>query len=267
VVKEAVRLRSWTYGIALVLLLGGLSLGIVLILRDIGREKKLAATQSEFVSHVTHELKTPLTSISMFAETIFLDRAKTPEARKKYSRIIMKESEVLKRKIDNILEYAVRKNEKSKYKIRENDLSALVDEVMEEMQYWLDINHFEVKVEKEGPVMALVDADAIKQTLSNLVGNAIKYSFDRKQLTVRLFRKEGKVFLEVEDKGIGIPKDQAELIFEKFYRVQSRENESTTGTGLGLSVTRDIVLAHGGEIKVQSRPGEGSLFTVILNSI
>lgn len=266
IVENFVRNRSWIYGIALVLLLGGMSLGIYLILRDIQREKRIADMQSEFVSHVTHELKTPLTSINMFAETIFLDRAKSEETRKKYANIIMKESEVLKRKIDNILEYAVRKSEKSKYKIRETDLSKLVDEVMEEMKYWLDINNFEVSVEKENNVVVNVDAEAIKQALSNLIGNAIKYSADRKQLFVRLYRKEGVICLEVEDKGIGIPKDQADLIFEKFYRVNSRESESTTGTGLGLSVTRDIVNAHGGKIFVESEVNKGSKFIIQLNS-
>ncbi len=265
VVEKFVRSRSWTYGIALVLLLGGMSLGIVLILRDISREKKMADMQSEFVSHVTHELKTPLTSINMFAETIFFDRAKTPELRKKYSNIIMKESEVLKRKIDNILEYSARKSEKSKYRIRETNLTELVDEVMEEMKYWLDINNFEVTRETEPEVIANVDAEALKQALSNLVGNAIKYSSDRKHLFVRLYRKDGKIMVEVEDTGIGIPKDQTDLIFEKFYRVKSRENESATGTGLGLSVTRDIVNAHGGKIFVESEINKGSKFTIQLN--
>ena len=264
--ENFVRNRSWIYGIALVLLLGGMSLGIYLILRDINREKKMADMQSEFVSHVTHELKTPLTSINMFAETIFFERAKTPESRKKYANIIMKESEVLKRKIDNILEYSVRKNEKSKYKIRETDLSVLVDEVMEEMKYWLDINNFEVSVEKENDVITNVDADAIKQALSNLIGNAIKYSADRKQLFVRLYRKEDIISLEVEDRGIGIPKDQVDLIFEKFYRVKSHESESTTGTGLGLSVTRDIVNAHGGKIFVESEINKGSRFVIQLKT-
>lgn len=261
-VEKFVRKRSWTYGIALALLLGGMCLGIVLILRDIKREKKMADMQSEFVSHVTHELKTPLTSINMFAETIFFERAKTPESRKKYANIIMKESEVLKRKIDNILLYSVRKNETSKYRIRETDLSVLVDEVMEEMKYWLDINHFKVSVEKEENITADADADAIKQALSNLIGNAIKYSADRKQLIVRLYRKENVISLEVEDKGIGIPKDQVDLIFEKFYRVKGRENESATGTGLGLSVTRDIVNAHGGKIFVESEIYNGSKFVI-----
>ncbi len=266
IVEKFVRSRSWIYGIALVLLLGGMLLGIVLILRDINREKKIADMQSEFVSHVTHELKTPLTSINMFAETIYFDRAKTPELRKKYSNIIMKESEVLKRKIDNILEYSVRKNEKSKYKIHETDLSVLVNEVMEEMKYWLDINEFEVSSEIEAGVIANVDGEAIKQALSNLVGNAIKYSNERKHLFIRLYRKEEKPTIEVEDTGIGIPKDQINLIFEKFYRVKSRESESTTGTGLGLSVTRDVVNAHGGRIFVESEINKGSKFTIQLNT-
>jgi len=266
VVEKFVRSRSWIYGIALVLLLGGMSLGIVLILRDINREKKIADMQSEFVSHVTHELKTPLTSIDMFAETIFFDRAKTAELRKKYANIIMKESEVLKRKIDNILEYSARKSEELKYRIRETNLKELVSEVMEEMKYWLDINEFEVTRETEPEVITNVDADAIKQALSNLIGNAIKYSSDRKHLFVRLYRKDGKIMIEVEDTGIGIPKDQTDLIFEKFYRVKSRENESTTGTGLGLSVTRDIVNAHGGKIFVESEINKGSKFTIQLNS-
>ena len=265
IVENFVRSRSWIYGIALVLLLGGMSLGIYLILRDISREKIIADMQSEFMANVTHELKTPLTSINMFAETIFFDRAKTSEARKKYANIIMKESEVLKRKIDNILEYSVRKNEKSKYKIHETDLSVLVDEVMEEMKYWLDINNFEVTVEREENVWANVDPEAIKQALSNLIGNAIKYSADMKQLYIRLYRKEGIISLEVEDSGIGIPKDQVNLIFEKFYRVKSRESESATGTGLGLSVTRDIVNAHGGKIFVESEINKGSKFIIELN--
>lgn len=265
-VEKFVRKRSWTYGIALALLLGGMCLGIVLILRDIKREKKMADMQSEFVAHVTHELKTPLTSISMFAETIFLDRVKSEEIRKKYANIIMKESEVLKRKIDNILEYSVRKNETTKYRIKETNLTTLAVEVMEEMKYWLDINRFNVKTEIETDVFAKVDPDAIKQALTNLIGNAIKYSPVEKNLVVRLKKNSGKISFEVEDTGIGIPKDQQNLVFEKFYRVRSNENESTTGTGLGLCVTRDIVHAHGGKIFLDSEINRGSKFTIQLNS-
>lgn len=265
-VEKFVRKRSWTYGIALALLLGGMSLGIVLILRDIKREKKMADMQSEFVSHVTHELKTPLTSISMFAETIFLDRAKSEEIRKKYANIIMKESVVLKRKIDNILEYSVRKNESAKYRMKDTNLTLLVKEVMDEMKYWLDINKFGVQTELEENIFAHVDPEAIKQAMTNLIGNAIKYSPVHKNLIVRLKKNTEKIVIEVEDTGMGIPGDQLNLVFEKFYRIRSQENESTTGTGLGLCVTRDIVKAHKGEISVESEINKGSKFTIWLNS-
>jgi two-component system phosphate regulon sensor histidine kinase PhoR len=265
-VSNYVRKRSWTYGIALLLLLGGMSLGIVLILRDIRREKILSALQADFMANVTHELKTPLTSINMFAETIFLDRAKSDEIRKKYAHIIMKESEVLKRKIDNILEYSVRENESTKYRIKETNLTALVGEVMEEMKYWLDINKFDVRTEIEDGIIARVDPEAIRQALTNLIGNAIKYSLMNKNLYVRLNKKSEKIVIEVEDTGMGIPQDQINLVFEKFYRVRSRENEQTTGTGLGLSVTRDIIKAHHGEISVESEVNKGSKFTILLNA-
>jgi len=264
-VEKYVRKRSWTYSIALVLMLGGMSLGIVLILRDIKREKEMTEMQSEFVAHVTHELKTPLTSINMFAETIFLDRAKSEELRKKYSNIIIKESEVLKRKIDNILEYSVRKNESTKYRMKETNLTALVGEVMEEMKYWLDINRFVVQTEFEADIFAHIDTEAIKQALTNLIGNAIKYSPVEKRLRVSLKKQAKQIAIEVEDSGMGIPKDQIDLIFEKFYRVRSIDSE-TTGTGLGLSVTRDIVKAHHGEILVVSEINKGSKFTILLNS-
>ena len=265
-VEKFVRKRSWTYGIALILLLGGMSLGIILILRDINREKRMSDMQSEFVAHVTHELKTPLTSISMFAETIFLDRAKSEEVRKKYANIIMKESVVLKRKIDNILEYSVRKNESAKYQMKETNLTLLVKEVMDEMKYWLDINKFAVRTELEEDIFAHVDPEAIKQALTNLIGNAIKYSSVDKNLIVRLKKNAEKIVIEVEDTGIGIPGDQLNLVFEKFYRIRSQENELATGTGLGLCVTRDIVKAHKGEISVESEINKGSKFTIWLNS-
>lgn len=141
-------------------------------------------------------------------------------------------------------------------------MSKLVEEVMEEMKYWLDINKFEVKTELEADIFALVDSEAIRQALTNMIGNAIKYSPVDKKLFVRLMKDGENVVIELEDKGMGIPHDQLALIFEKFYRVRSHENESATGTGLGLAVTRDIVKAHNGEISVESEISKGSKFTI-----
>jgi signal transduction histidine kinase len=265
-IKKYVSRRSWIYGIALTLLIGGMIMGVNLILRDINREKRMAARQSEFIANITHELKTPLTSINMFAESIYLDRAKSETSRKKYSYIIIKESENLKRKIDNILEYSVKKNERSKYKFQETELSALLKSVLNEMEYWLEINKFNVSSEIEDGIFAVVDPEAIKQALSNLIGNAIKYSPVSKNLYIRLKKQTEKIIIEVEDTGLGIPKDQINLIFEKFYRVRSEENKALSGTGIGLTVSRDIIKAHNGELSVTSELKKGSKFTIVLNS-
>ena len=265
-IKKYVTRRSWIYAIALTLLIGGMIMGVNLILRDINREKRMVSRQSEFISNVTHELKTPLTSINMFAESIYMDRAKSETSRKKYSYIIIKESENLKRKIDNILEYSVKKNEKSKYKFQETDLTALLKSVLNEMEYWLEINKFNVSTEIDDDIFAVVDQEAIKQALSNLIGNAIKYSPVSKNLVVNLKKQTEKIIIEVEDTGLGIPKDQIKLIFEKFYRVRSEENEALSGTGIGLTVTRDIINAHNGELSVTSELNKGSKFTIVLNS-
>jgi len=266
VIEKYVKRRKWIFGSALILLLGGMFLGFFLILQDVNREKKLAALRSDFVSTVTHELKTPLTSIYMFAESIFLGRAKTESAKKKYANIIIKESENLKRMINNILEYSIKENDNLKYQLKATNLSSIVKSTINDMNYWLELNKFRVVAEIQEEVVALIDPEAIKQALSNLINNAIKYSPVSKNLTVRLNKKDNKIMLEVEDTGIGIPEDQTELIFEKFYRVKSKDTESISGTGLGLTVTKDIIEAHDGKLYVSSELNKGTKFTIVLNS-
>jgi len=266
VIEKYVKRRKWIFGSALILLLGGMFLGFFLILQDINREKKLASLRSDFVATVTHELKTPLTSIYMFAESIFLGRAKSESAQKKYANIIVKESENLKRMINNILEYSIKENDNLKYQLKATNLSSLVKSAINDMNYWLELNKFNVHTEIQEEVEALIDPEAIKQALSNLISNAIKYSPVSKKLTFRLIKNDREIRLEVEDTGIGIPEDQIGQIFEKFYRVKSKDTESISGTGLGLTVTKDIIEAHNGKLFVSSELNIGTKFTIILNS-
>ena len=266
IVDEYVVKRSWIYGIALVLLLGGMFLGITLILRDIRRERKMSLLRADFVSNVTHELKTPLTSITMFAESIFQGRALTESENKKYSNVIIKESSNLKRMINNILTFSIREDNKLSYQFKETDLSMVVNSTLEEMNYWLDLHKFKVVTDIKEGVVGAIDPEAIKQVLANLINNAIKYSPFSKKLYIRLYKLDTKIYIEVEDKGIGIPKDEIPKIFEKFYRVRSKDMESTSGTGIGLTVTRDIIEAHDGSIQVSSVLNQGSSFKIILNA-
>jgi signal transduction histidine kinase len=266
-IDEFVRRRSWIFGISLTLLLGGMILGVLLILRDISREEHLARLRSDFISNVTHELKTPLTSIQLFTESILLKRVKSAVQKKEYLQIILKETESLKRMINNILDFSRREKGKPDYNFEEVNVTLLLQAALTDLDYWLEEKNFTLLKEMEDPVMAMADPAALKQAIINLLNNAIKFSVKRKEIAVRLKKEEEMVLLQVEDKGIGIPENQKDLIFQPFYRVGQKNSEDISGTGLGLAVVKEIVEAHHGTIKVESRLNQGSTFTILFKAI
>lgn len=265
IVEDYVFKRKIIFGIGFLLVLGVMAIGLNLLVQDLKRKKQMERLRADFVSNVTHELKTPLTSIHMFAESILIGRVPSGSGLKKYANIIVKESNKLQRMINNILDFSRKESNKLDYQLKETDLSDLVHTTMEEMNYWLEISNFKVVLEIEQPLLAKVHPEGVKQALSNLISNAIKYSQTNKKLIVRLLKKENRALIEVEDFGIGIPREKLNLIFEKFYRVNSVENESASGTGLGLTVTRDIIEAQNGKLLVSSTLGKGSIFTIMFH--
>jgi two-component system phosphate regulon sensor histidine kinase PhoR len=258
--KEIVNRRSWIYGIASVLLLVAMLLGVVLILRDIAREKHIARLRSDFISNVTHELKTPLTSIRMYAESLILGRVKSTEGQKEYLSVIVNESDRLKRMVNNILEFSKMEKGRSEYHFINSNLASLVKAATDEMRHWFEREGFEIIFELDENVFADIDPEKIKQALVNLFSNAIKYSTDTKKVFIRLFKETDNVCIEVEDRGIGIPEDKLSRIFEPFYRIGQEEGAS--GTGLGLTVVKEIIEAHNGTISVTSEIGKGSKFKI-----
>lgn len=266
-IDEIVRRRSWIYGISLSLLLGGMVLGILLIMRDISREKHLSQLRADFISNVTHELKTPLTSIQLFTESILLKRLKSEVQKKEYLQIILKETESLKRMINNILDFSRREKGRREYNFKEVNLTLLMQAALKDLDYWLEEKGFSLVTEIEDPVLTMADPVALKQAIINLLNNAIKFSVTRKEIAVRLQNEGERVILQMEDKGIGIPEDQQELIFQAFYRVGQKNSEDISGTGLGLSVVKEIVEAHQGSIQVESKLNQGSTFTIQLKAI
>lgn len=262
-IQKIIRKRSWIYGGASTLLLVAMLLGIHLILRDIAREKRLVQLRADFISNVTHELKTPLTSIYMFTESLFLGRVKPGTAKNEYLLVILKESERLKRMISNILEFSKMENGKPDYFFTVTNMSALINAVLQEMDYWLEKENFEVSTELDESIEMKVDADKLKQAFVNLISNAVKYSGTEKKLDIKLYRNEKQVVFEFRDRGIGISPKQLSRVFEKFYRAEPKEGIS--GTGLGLTVVKEIVEAHNGTIKVDSQISKGSKFSVILH--
>jgi two-component system phosphate regulon sensor histidine kinase PhoR len=261
-IKDIINRRGLIYGIASLLLLVAMLLGVILILRDIRRENHLARLRSDFISNVTHELKTPLTSIRMYAESLIMERVKSDSEQKEYLSIVVTETDRLKRMINNILEFSKMEKGKPEYHFVNSNLASILNASIQEMNYWFEKEHFEVVTELDETIYAEVDPEKITQAISNLLSNAIKYSTDIKKVFIRLFRKPDHICIEVEDRGIGIPEDRLSRIFEQFYRIEQKENIS--GTGLGLTVVKEIIESHGGTIKVESEIGKGSRFTIVI---
>jgi signal transduction histidine kinase len=251
------------------LVLGALSLlmsaGLILTYRNVARELALAKLKSDFVSNVSHELRTPLALIRLYAETLELGRVSTTGKQQEYYEIIRKESERLTSLINNILDFSRIESGKKEYSFRETNVADLVRSTLESYRFEIEQNgfQFEQKIDNDVPPL-WVDREAIARSLLNLVNNAVKYSSNEKYLGVRLYRHTSGVNLEVVDHGIGIPAKEHLKIFEKFYRVGDPLVHNTKGSGLGLSLVRHIVEAHGGEVAVESTPGKGSKFVITL---
>jgi signal transduction histidine kinase len=249
--------------------LGGLSLllaaGIVFTYRGVHKEMELAKTKSDFVSNVSHELRTPLALIRLYAETLELGRVSIPDKQHEYYCTIRKESERLTALINNILDFSRIEAGRKEYDFRATDLPELVRTTLESYRYQIEQNgfKFEEHIADDIPPV-VVDREAIARSLLNLVNNAIKYSSDDRYLAVNLRRSNGSVKLEVVDHGIGISRDEQPKIFEKFYRVCDPLVHNTKGSGLGLCLVRHIAHAHGGDVSVESTPGKGSRFTLVL---
>jgi signal transduction histidine kinase len=239
--------------------------GIWLTYRNVYREMNLARLKSDFVANVSHELRTPLALIRLYAETLELGRLNAKEKYQEYFRIIREESERLTALINNILDFSRIEAGRKEYEFRETDLPELVRSTLESYRFQIEQNGFafEENIARDIPPVN-VDREAIARSLLNLVNNALKYSKDQKFIGVKLYRANGSVKLEVQDRGIGIPAGEQEKIFEKFYRCGDPLVHNIKGSGLGLSLVRHIIRAHGGEVQVESAPEQGSKFTIEL---
>jgi signal transduction histidine kinase len=227
--------------------------------------RELDRIKSYFVSSVTHELKTPLTSIRMFAEMLQgendLDRARV----QRYARIIESESIRLARQIDNVLDFSKIERGTKDYRFETVDLAALVDGVLETVEHQLTSAGFSLERTDDGHELTLVaDRDAIAGAIVNLVSNAIKYSGADRSIAVRTYRLDGHAAVAVTDRGIGLSESDRARVFEPFFRAESAKNSGAAGTGLGLALIRHVVEAHGGSVEIESRLGVGSTFTLLL---
>lgn len=227
------------------------------------RLEELNLMKFEFVSGVSHEFKTPLTSIQMFAEIFMSDRDVNKDKRKEYGEIIFGESERLTRMINNILDFSKIERGIKKYYFENLCLNSVIEYILKTMEYQFKKHNVTlVKCITDERIYINADTDSVKEAVLNLLSNAIKYSGDNPCINVNLQRIGAVAELSIRDNGKGIDNNEIEKIFNKFYRVRKDNQEHIGGTGLGLYIVRNIMAAQGGEVKVHSEPGRGSEFTL-----
>ena len=260
---QGVPLAIWISGLALVL--GVAVFGGYLLLRDVNRDVRMTEVRAQFVASVSHELKTPLTSIRMFAETLSLGRARDERSKSEYLETIVNESERLARLVDNVLDFSKIEQGKKIYRFRRTRLEDVAGSAVRAMQFPLAQGGFRLhlSVQEEMPELQ-ADPDAIQQAILNLLTNAMKYSGDSRQIDVRVGARNGDAVIQVTDRGLGLTSDEQRRVFEKFYRAPSHEARLIAGTGLGLTLVAHIAQAHGGRVEVDSAPGAGSTFSILL---
>jgi signal transduction histidine kinase len=236
---------------------------VFLVAGAAAREVRVAELKSNFVASVSHDLKTPLALIQLFAETLELGRVRSRERALEYYRIINGEARKLTRLIENILDFSRMEAGLRPYRIAPADVGELTRRVLGQMESQLAQNQFTVTTRvAPGLPRVLVDADAVEQALENLLGNAMKYSGQSREIAVDVGAQNGHVVVSVTDRGIGIPRREQKRIFRKFYRVESELGGGPQGCVLGLAIVDHTMRGHGGFVHVDSAPDRGSTFAL-----
>ncbi len=246
------------------LLIGSiLVFGLILTLKTVTHEIRLARMKSDFVSTISHEFKSPLTSIRQLSEMLQTGRVPSEERRKKYYDVLVEQSERLSLLTDNVLNLAKLEEGRREFEFKRTDIYLLLKELVSGIQGRVRHDGFkiQIKMEKSLPILRL-DSEAITQVVTNLMDNAIKYSGERKEIIVRAYTENNDLIISVQDFGVGIRKEELDKVFERFYRVGEELTRRVKGSGLGLTLVKQIVEAHQGTVEVESEQGLGSIFSL-----
>lgn len=263
--EAGARSRRWTEAGSAGLSLAVILVGVVFLALVARQEERLNGLKSEFIATVSHELKTPLALIRMFGEMLASDRVSTDAKRKQYLDTIVRESERLTGLIENLLDFARLEGGKASYEFVEADLAEVTRRAVEA---------FRVRIVQDRPSLRTdiapsttptqIDERAVQLLLFNLLDNAFKYAADGDEVIVRVAEADGRLTLEVEDRGPGIDPDDGRRIFERFFRGRSAQGSKARGTGIGLSLVKHIARAHGGEVTVRAAKPRGATFAVTI---
>jgi signal transduction histidine kinase len=257
--------RRGIYFYVFFLLAGILIFGLILTNRTVSHELELSKMKSDFVSTVSHEFKSPLSSIRQLAELLQSGRVPSEDRRRQYYDVLVEQSERLSLLIDNILDFAKIEEGRKEFNFEIVDIGPILLEIISTIQGSIRHNDFVIKVEIEKKLPSItVDIAAITQVITNLIDNAIKYSGEAKNISIRAFAENQYLIITVKDYGVGIRKEEIDKVFERFYRGGDALTRTVKGSGLGLTLVKQIVEVHNGNVIVESKPGHGSTFSIRL---
>jgi signal transduction histidine kinase len=237
-----------------------LALGLIFTMQYSNREFQLNELKSKFLANVSHEFKSPLSAIIQISEMLRSDMV--PEGKKKkYYDVIFKQSQRLNHLIQNILDFSSIEKGRKKYVFKEEDLTPLIEKSINRLNQRISDQDFNINytLEKNLPKV-MMDQEALQLAIYNLLDNAVKYSGDSRTVDVETWKENGNLLTAIKDYGIGLRKEEIPKIFERYYRSETNHNENIKGSGLGLSLVKEIIKAHGGNVSVESKHHEGSTF-------
>ena len=260
--QELVRERTRTNLLLLTALDIILIVAVVLVFRNLKKEVDLAQNKADFVSNVSHEIRTPLALISMFAETLELNRVPSEEKKQQYYRIISKETQRLTGIVNKILNFSQTEAKKKTLHIEMLNVETEIKGILDTYDFHLSNKGFTYTLAGPGDVWIKADRESLIESVINLIDNAVKYSEETKRIEITTGYEGDYAYIAVKDFGVGISRQYQKHIFDKFYRVPKGNLARSRGTGLGLSLVKQLMEAQRGKITVVSDPGKGSTFTL-----
>jgi len=257
--------RRGIYFYMFLLIAGILIFGLILTVRIVAHELELAKMKSDFVSAISHEFKSPLTSIRQLAEMLQTGRIPSEERRQQYYDVLLEQSERLSLLTDNILNFAKMEEGIKEFKFEKVNINALLEDIVSTIQDRVRHEGYVIQTKFEKSLPSIMgDSAAITQAIANLIDNAIKFSGESRKIIVSSFTDDKYLVVAVQDFGLGIRKEEIDKVFERFYRGGDELTRIVKGSGLGLTLVKQIVEVHHGTVHVESELGRGSTFSISL---
>lgn len=244
----------------------GDDVGIIMIIQDITERQKLENMQTDFVANVSHELKTPLTTIKSYTETLLDGAADDPELTRNFLGIVDAEADRMNRLVKDLLQLSRIDHQQEKWYMKESNLTSLLKSTVTkiEMTAKMKQQHLNCLFDPDRSVMVIIDKDRIEQVILNIISNSIKYTDEGGRIDIDVVTAERQAKIIVADNGIGMAESELPRIFERFYRVDKARSRAMGGTGLGLAIAKQIVEEHNGTIELESQEGKGTKVTIAL---